>query len=214
MYGKSEDITSLATCVARPVHVPMLISTLTKKFYFLYNNYRGHNHYITEKQNMLSLEINGIKAIVTKKQPEKNTLRKSFMKFFRSGSNLSDKVKGKDQKEKSSAEQDTITQKDSKEDENKRHALDKVLSKSEKEKGKKDITNSKVKGDPSVSSKSKVLEKIPLTAKASTSSLTESRVVKHKTKPTEILKERRKSRTVSTASEDSKSGPTNPPWKY
>lgn len=213
MYGKSEDITALATCVARPLHVPMLISTLTKKFYFLYNNYRGHNHYITEKKNMLSSEMTSIKTIVTKKQPEGNTLRKSFLKFFRNGSNLSDKVKGKDQKEKC-VEQDKVSQKESKEGEKKRHVLKKDLSKSEKEKDKKYVTNSKVKSGPSVSSESKNVEKFPLTAKASTSSLTESRVVKPRTKSTDILKERRKSRTVSTASDDSKGGPTNPPWKY
>lgn len=153
--------------------------------------------------------MTSIQAILTKKQPEKNNLRNSFLKMFRNGSNSSDKVKVKKEKCKSPVLQDKKRQKESIRDEKER----KEQSKSEKGKDKKVFPISKIKSGPSgILSESNVVEKTSPTAKASSSSLNDTKSVKYNMKLTDITKERRKSRSVSVASDDSKSG--IPRWKY
>lgn len=102
VYGTFEDITTLATCVDRPLHSPMLISTLTRKFYFIDSCFRGYNHVITERQKNLSEEAEKLKNLVVKladkdsiktKEHRKLESKPSFLKkIFKNGSTKSDNM--------------------------------------------------------------------------------------------------------------------------
>lgn len=93
-YGKSEDITSLASC-AVSLNPPMLISTLTRKFYFTPSENRGYRHHITEKHALLSTDIKNIKELVGKQQSNELKPKTSFLKrvsnFFKNGDNRNQK---------------------------------------------------------------------------------------------------------------------------
>lgn len=56
-YGTYEDITALATHVNQSANFPMLISTLTRKFYFTFNSQRGLYHLTTELHTTISHKI-------------------------------------------------------------------------------------------------------------------------------------------------------------
>lgn len=64
MHGKSEDITTLATCADYKFNFPILISTLTRKFYFAPSEHRGYHYKIAEGKKKLNAEIESVKMLI------------------------------------------------------------------------------------------------------------------------------------------------------
>lgn len=122
-FGKSEDITSLATCVEDTTNVPMLISTLTRKFYFKNSDFRGYYHMTYELHT-------SIKHVISSKKTQKRGLKRhdtisgpasSSTKVNRQGSSFgnsrmtqSSKDVTKIQDRKSTAVISTVVESDSK----------------------------------------------------------------------------------------------------
>ncbi|CAG9824542.1 unnamed protein product [Phaedon cochleariae] len=87
-YGKHEDIISLVTCVVSQYNRPLVISTLTRKFYLTTSDVRGHHLTI---QNIRSDMINHLKEVedilksnmTSKNTPSKEKKLSSIFGSFR-----------------------------------------------------------------------------------------------------------------------------------
>ncbi|KAG5899359.1 hypothetical protein JTB14_036848 [Gonioctena quinquepunctata] len=80
-YGKDEDIISLVTCIASRSCRPMIISTLTRKFYFTASEMRGHHSVIDKNQKELVGHLKKVSETLDAKVSEKKGKR-SFLSFI------------------------------------------------------------------------------------------------------------------------------------
>lgn len=62
-HGYREDIMSLICIGSGPFYQPLKISTMTRKFFFLLHEHRGHHHNLLEKQALIKEHIDTIKEI-------------------------------------------------------------------------------------------------------------------------------------------------------
>ncbi|CAH1986246.1 unnamed protein product [Acanthoscelides obtectus] len=63
-YGQREDIITLVSCIPSNNFRPMIISTLTKKFYFTPSEYRGHHYNLYEIEKELTYILQQMKVSV------------------------------------------------------------------------------------------------------------------------------------------------------
>ncbi|XP_050309729.1 uncharacterized protein LOC126745772 isoform X2 [Anthonomus grandis grandis] len=83
MYGYKEDLISLITIGSGLQYRPMIMSTMTKKFYFQIYHLRGHIYNVLEKHDTIKQSIEKIKEKIQQPDEKKTKVKKSNSVSFR-----------------------------------------------------------------------------------------------------------------------------------
>ncbi|XP_060520375.1 uncharacterized protein LOC132698375 [Cylas formicarius] len=72
-FGNQEDVVSLATYQGGSASKPLLICTMTRKFYFTVNTHRGHHHCLNKKDEEISQCLKEFKSVLSPKSKSKDS---------------------------------------------------------------------------------------------------------------------------------------------
>ncbi|VEN53826.1 unnamed protein product [Callosobruchus maculatus] len=101
-YSQREDIITLVSCIPSDNFRPMIISTLTRKFYFTPSECRGHYFNLYELEKELTSVLHQMKdamGSVQEKANGKKKIKKRFSFLFRPNNSNSDREQEADERQ-------------------------------------------------------------------------------------------------------------------